>query len=67
VEKLYNEKKLNRLGIIINGIVASSGLGYGYGYGYGYSYGYGYHYGSGYYTEEKKKGAKGWFGKVFKG
>ncbi len=58
VEKLYAEKKFNNLGIIINGIVASSGLGYGYGYGYGYSYGYGYHYGSGYYVEDKNNSTK---------
>ena len=66
VEKLYADKKFNRLGIIINGIVASSGLGYGYGYGYGYSYGYGYHYGSGYYVEDKKKAATGFLSRLFK-
>ncbi len=65
VEKLYSEKKFNRMGIIINGILASSGLGYGYGYGYGYSYGYGYHYGSGYYVEDKKVEKKGWVSKLF--
>jgi tyrosine-protein kinase Etk/Wzc len=67
VEKLYAEKKFNNLGVIINGIVASSGLGYGYGYGYGYSYGYGYHYGSGYYVEDKNNSAKkGLFSRLFK-
>jgi capsular exopolysaccharide synthesis family protein len=65
VEKLYTDKKLKGLGIIINGIVASSGLGYGYGYGYGYSYGYGYHYGSGYYVADKKAGKGGFFSKLF--
>lgn len=66
IEKLYADKKLNRLSIVMNGIIASSGLGYGYGYGYGYSYGYGYHYGGGYYTEEQSKGIKGFFDKLFK-
>ncbi len=66
IEKLYTDKKLNRLSVVINGIIASSGLGYGYGYGYGYSYGYGYHYGGGYYTEEQNKGLKGFLDKIFK-
>jgi len=66
IEKLYTEKKFVRLGIVMNGIIASSGLGYGYGYGYGYSYGYGYHYGSGYYTEEQVKGLKGFINKLFR-
>ncbi|HWB24580.1 MAG TPA: polysaccharide biosynthesis tyrosine autokinase [Chitinophagaceae bacterium] len=66
IEKLYAEKKFNRLCIIINGIIASAGLGYGYGYGYGYSYGYGYHYGGGYYTEEQRGGLKGLLNKIFK-
>jgi len=66
IEKLYAEKKFNRLSVVINGIIASSGLGYGYGYGYGYSYGYGYHYGGGYYTEEQSKGIKGFVDKIFR-
>ncbi|HVX51355.1 MAG TPA: polysaccharide biosynthesis tyrosine autokinase, partial [Chitinophagaceae bacterium] len=66
IEKLYSEKKFNRLCIVINGIITSTGLGYGYGYGYGYSYGYGYHYGSGYYTERQAKGLKGFLDKIFK-
>lgn len=66
IEKLYLEKKFTRLGIVMNGIISSSGLGYGYGYGYGYSYGYGYHYGSGYYTEEQNKGLKGFINRIFK-
>jgi len=66
VEKLYNEKKMNGLCVVINGIITSSGLGYGYGYGYGYSYGYGYHYGAGYYTEEESKGIRGWVNRILK-
>ncbi|HIC8925016.1 TPA: GumC family protein [Elizabethkingia anophelis] len=47
IEKLYQEKKLSNLAIVLNGMKLN-GYGYGYGgYGYG-SYGYGY-------GEEKKK------------
>lgn len=47
VEELYNEKKYNRMAVVLNGVSRRSGrYGYGsyghYGYGYGYgSYGYG--------------------------
>ncbi len=66
IEKLYTDRKLNNLSIVMNGIIASSGLGYGYGYGYGYSYGYGYHYGAGYYGEEEKKGLSALVNNLFK-
>ena len=48
VEGLYQEKKYNRMAVVLNGVSKRSGgygkYGYGhYGYGYGYgSYGYGY-------------------------
>ena len=48
VEELYQEKKYNRMAVVLNGVSKRSGgygkYGYGhYGYGYGYgSYGYGY-------------------------
>ena len=45
VEELYNEKKYNRMAVVLNGVYArAKGYGkYGYGhYGYGYGYGYGY-------------------------
>lgn len=66
VERLKNEKKLQNLNIIVNGIKEQKGVGYtygysyGYGYGYSYGYGYGYKYGSGYYPEDEKpkKGLK---------
>lgn len=46
VEKIYNEKKLKNLSVIING-VETKGSRYGYRYGYGYGYGYGsYNYGA---------------------
>ena len=44
VEELYNEKKYNRMAVVLNGVYArAKGYGkYGYGhYGYGYGYGYG--------------------------
>ena len=41
LEKLYHEKKLTNLSVLLNG-VKPVGTGYGYGYGYGYgTYGYG--------------------------
>ncbi|WP_337085101.1 GumC family protein [Elizabethkingia anophelis] len=53
IEKIYQEKKLSNLAIVLNGIKLN-GYGYGYGgYGYG-SYGYGY-------GEENKKSVFDWF------
>ncbi|KUY16979.1 chromosome partitioning protein ParA [Elizabethkingia miricola] len=53
IEKIYQEKKLSNLAIVLNGLKLN-GYGYGYGgYGYG-SYGYGY-------GEEKKKSVFDWF------
>ena len=50
VEELYQEKKYNRMAVVLNGVSKrSAGYGkYGYGhYGYGYGYGsYGYGYGN---------------------
>lgn len=48
--KLIDEKKLNNVGFVINGLGSKGSYGYGYGYKYGYNYGYGYGYG-----EEYKK------------
>lgn len=53
VEKIYNEKKLKNLSVIING-AETKGSRYGYRYGYNYGYGYGsYNYG-----EKKNKRKK---------
>ncbi|WP_407500042.1 GumC family protein [Elizabethkingia anophelis] len=53
IEKIYQEKKLSNLAIVLNGMKLN-GYGYGYGnYGYG-SYGYGY-------GEEKRKSVFSWF------
>ena len=47
VAELDREKRINNLGIVLNGVKMVHGkYGYGYGYGYGYCYGYGYGYDS---------------------
>jgi len=54
VNKIYEEKRLNNINLVLNGFSGGKGRygygGYGYGYGgYGYGYGYGgYGYGYGY-------------------
>lgn len=37
VKELQRDKKLNNMGVVINGIDSRKGYGYNYGYGYGYS------------------------------
>ncbi|MDD2953164.1 MAG: polysaccharide biosynthesis tyrosine autokinase [Parabacteroides sp.] len=61
INVLKDEKKFNKLAVVINGIDMSKrknsyGYGYGkkYGYGYGKKYGYGYGYGYGFEATEKK-------------
>lgn len=49
IEKLYQEKKLKNMALVLNGANPER---HGYGYSYGYSYGYGYGYGYG--TKKKK-------------
>ena len=45
LEKLYQDRKLNNMALVLNGVDPKRpGCGYGYGYGYGH-YGYGYGYG----------------------
>lgn len=41
IEKLYQEKKLKNMALVLNGANPEH-HGYGYSYGYGYGYGYGY-------------------------
>ncbi|MDO6803825.1 polysaccharide biosynthesis tyrosine autokinase [Wenyingzhuangia sp. 1_MG-2023] len=41
-KRLIDEKKLNNVGYVVNGVDASKGYGYGYNYNYAYSYGYSY-------------------------
>ena len=48
VQDLYDQKKLNNLAILLNGVNVERRK-YGYGYGYGHDYGYGY-------GNEKKEG-----------
>ncbi len=40
IEKLHKDKKLNKIGIVLNGLSKKSGYGYSYSYNYGYGYGY---------------------------
>jgi Mrp family chromosome partitioning ATPase len=40
INEVYAEKRLNGMGVVLNGTPASSGYGYGYGHGYGYGYGH---------------------------
>ncbi|WP_222867750.1 GumC family protein [Sphingobacterium phlebotomi] len=41
IERIYTERKINNLAVVLNGLkLGGSGYGYGYG-GYGYGYGYG--------------------------
>lgn len=47
IEKLYQEKKLKNMALVLNGANPER-------HGYGYSYGYGYGYGYGYRTKKKK-------------
>ncbi len=54
VKKLINDKKINSMGLILNGIKAGAYSYYKYGYSYRYSYAYKYNYGYGYgYGEDK--------------
>jgi tyrosine-protein kinase Etk/Wzc len=58
IDDLYRQRKLPRLGLLVNDVITKGLKGY-YGYGggkYGYGYGYGYGKGSkdGYYEIEKK-------------
>ena len=49
LEKLYKDKKLNNMALVLNGVNPKH---HGYGYGYGYGYG---HYGYGHGKQKKKK------------
>jgi capsular exopolysaccharide synthesis family protein len=55
VEDIYQNKKLPKLGVLLNGVKAVKGHGNSYGYGYGYSYGY--------YEEDYQK--KSWYKTIF--
>lgn len=48
ITQLTNQKNLNKLSIVLNGVEKGSGYGYQSNYGYGYTYGYGY------YSEENE-------------
>ena len=54
VEDLYQNKKMNKIALIVNDIENKGGYGYGYSYGYNYGYGYGY----GYYQDDNDRRSK---------
>ena len=60
IERLYREKKLHNMAIVLNG-TRSRRHGYGYGYGYGYGHGYGYGYGDEYKEVSYRKRIKSFF------
>lgn len=54
LDELYREKKLPRMGLVLNGVNIRRGYGYGkYSYGYGYGYGY-------YSDDQKRKWWRFW-------
>jgi capsular exopolysaccharide synthesis family protein len=55
VEDIYQNKKLPKVGVLLNGVKAVKGHGNSYGYGYGYGYGY--------YEEDYQK--KSWYKTIF--
>ncbi len=59
VDRLFNEFRLNRLSIVLNGVdINKRTYGYNYGYGYGYGYAYTSSYGA-YYDETHQKKRNG--------
>ena len=55
VDRLFNEYRLTRLSIILNGVdINKRSYGYNYGYGYGYGYAYTSSYGA-YYDDQVRK------------
>lgn len=58
INENVDQKRLNNVSLVLNGVGNSSSYGYKYGYQYGYKYGYkyGYNYGYGYgYGEDSLK------------
>jgi tyrosine-protein kinase Etk/Wzc len=53
-EKMYNEKRLPNMVVLMNDINLEKGYGYGYGYGHGYGYGY-----------DENSAKKPWWKRVF--
>jgi capsular exopolysaccharide synthesis family protein len=70
IQELYAQKKLPKMGVLVNDVISQGSKGYyGYGggrYGYGYGYGYGYSYGASYF-EENSSSRKGILGRISKG
>ena len=53
--KLSEDKKINNVAFVLNGINFKNIYGYNYSYSYGYGYGYNYGYGYGYGLDEATK------------
>jgi tyrosine-protein kinase Etk/Wzc len=60
VDRLYNEGKMHKLSIILNGVDVQRKT---YGYNYGYGYGYGYGSNNGYYDDLDTRSKKSLFRK----
>ena len=55
IDNLVSDKKINNIGLVLNGIKVGPKSYYKYGYSYRYSYSYKYNYGYGYgYNEDKE-------------
>jgi capsular exopolysaccharide synthesis family protein len=54
INDLYDNHKLQHIGVVVNDIVISGAYGYSYRYGYGYNYGYST-YGREYYEEKAEE------------
>ena len=55
IDNLVSDKKVNNIGLVLNGIKVGPKSYYKYGYSYRYSYSYKYNYGYGYgYNEDKE-------------
>lgn len=68
--KLSEDKKINNVAFVLNGINFKNIYGYNYSYSYGYGYGYNYGYGYGYGLDEATKkwyhrGSLGSFVRIF--
>lgn len=64
VDDLYQEKKLPRIGLLVNDVRSDGVKGY-YGYAGKYGYGYGYGYGQGDYFNDDNKGIIGKISRMF--
>jgi hypothetical protein len=62
INNLFEENKINNLGIVINDLNSKDARYYGYGS----NYGYGYHYNYGYYENESQNNNTGFISGIIK-